>query len=38
MEYPHHTSFGAIVMTRTIISYSLDAELKSDHQTKALPP
>ena len=26
---------GAIVLIRTIISYSLNAELKSEHQTKA---
>ncbi|MBI3417091.1 MAG: DUF1622 domain-containing protein [Verrucomicrobia bacterium] len=29
---------GAIVLIRTIISYSLNAELKSEHQTKATPP
>ena len=29
---------GAIVLIRTIISYSLNAELKSGHQTKATPP
>jgi uncharacterized membrane protein len=27
---------GAIVLIRTIISYSLNAELKSEHQTKAI--
>src|SRR5439155_2681908 len=29
---------GAIVLIRTVISYSLNAELKSEHQTKAAPP
>ena len=29
---------GAIVLIRTVISYSLNAELKSEHQTKATPP
>jgi uncharacterized membrane protein len=29
---------GAIIVIRTIISYSLNAELKSEHQTKATPP
>jgi len=29
---------GAIVLIRTVISYSLYAELKSEHQTKATPP
>ena len=29
---------GAIIVIRTIISYSLNAELKSEHQTKAIPP
>ena len=29
---------GAIVLIRTVISYSLNAELKSEHQTKAIPP
>lgn len=28
---------GAIVLIRTVISYSLNAELKSEHQTKATP-
>ena len=28
---------GAIVVIRTIISYSLNAELKSQHQSKATP-
>jgi uncharacterized membrane protein len=28
---------GAIVIIRTIISYSLNAELKSEHETKASP-
>ena len=28
---------GAIVVIRTIISYSLNAELKSEHQFKATP-
>jgi uncharacterized membrane protein len=29
---------GSIVLIRTIISYSLNAELKSEYQTKATPP
>ena len=29
---------GAIVFIRTLISYSLNAELKSEHQTKATSP
>jgi len=29
---------GAIIVIRTVISYSLNAELKSEHQTKATPP
>jgi uncharacterized membrane protein len=29
---------GTIVLIRTIISYSLNAELKSEYQTKATPP
>ena len=29
---------GAIVLIRTVISYSLNAELKSEHETKATPP
>jgi uncharacterized membrane protein len=29
---------GAIVLIRTVISYSLNAELKSEHQTKATLP
>ena len=29
---------GAIVLIRTVISYSLNAELKSEHQTKATSP
>lgn len=29
---------GAIVLIRTVISHSLNAELKSEHQTKATPP
>jgi uncharacterized membrane protein len=29
---------GAIVLIRTVISYSLNAELKSEHQTQAAPP
>src|SRR3989475_9101487 len=29
---------GAIVLIRTVISYSLNAELTSEHQTKATPP
>ena len=29
---------GTIVLIRTVISYSLNAELKSEHQTKATPP
>ena len=28
---------GAIVLIRTVISYSLDAELKSEHQSKPVP-
>ncbi len=28
---------GAIVLIRTVISYSLNAELKSEHETKATP-
>ncbi len=28
---------GAIVIIRTLISYSLNAELKSEHETKATP-
>jgi uncharacterized membrane protein len=28
---------GAIMLIRTVISYSLNAELKSEHQTKATP-
>jgi len=28
---------GTIVLIRTVISYSLNAELKSEHQTKATP-
>src|SRR6266436_5095144 len=28
---------GAIVLIRTVISYSLNGELKSEHQTKATP-
>src|SRR6266566_3408367 len=28
---------GAIVLIRTVISYSLNAELKSEHQTKTTP-
>jgi uncharacterized membrane protein len=29
---------GTIIVIRTVISYSLNAELKSEHQTKATPP
>ena len=29
---------GAIVLIRTVISYSLNAELKSEHQSKPTPP
>src|SRR6266478_1045805 len=29
---------GAIVLIRTVISYSLNSELKSEHETKATPP
>jgi uncharacterized membrane protein len=29
---------GAIVLIRTVISYSLNAELKSEHQTKTILP
>jgi uncharacterized membrane protein len=29
---------GAIVLIRTVISYSLNAELKSEHQTKRATP
>jgi len=29
---------GAIVLIRTVISYSLNAELKSEHQSKPSPP
>jgi uncharacterized membrane protein len=29
---------GAIIVIRTVISYSLNAELKSDQQHKAAPP
>jgi uncharacterized membrane protein len=29
---------GAIVLIRTVISYSLNAELKSEHQTKPATP
>src|ERR1041384_5969324 len=28
---------GTIIVIRTVISYSLNAELKSEHQTKAAP-
>ena len=31
-------ALGAIVLIRTVISYSLNAELKSEHQTKATTP
>jgi uncharacterized membrane protein len=29
---------GAIVLIRTVISYSLNAELRSEHQSKPTPP
>jgi uncharacterized membrane protein len=29
---------GTIIVIRTVISYSLNAELKSEHQTKATSP
>jgi len=32
------TVLGAIVLIRTVISYSLNAELKSEHQSKVTPP
>ena len=31
-------ALGAIVLIRTVISYSLNAELKSEHQAKATAP